>query len=148
MISRFGTIEAISISSKKGIPKKNIDSAMMILDYGIENDAHAGNWHRQVSFLARESIDKMRKAGLQNLRNGAFAENITTFGLTIKELSIGDRLKLGDEAEVEITQIGKVCHNKCAIFYRVGSCVMPDEGVFGKVIKHGKVNVNDKIELL
>ena len=147
-MNKTGIIEAISISSKKGVPKKNISSALLIEDHGIEHDAHAGKWHRQISFLAKESIDKMRGAGLPNLRNGAFAENITTSGIIVKELKIGDRLKVGNDAEVEITQIGKVCHTKCAIFYTVGTCVMPDEGVFGRVIKQGTINVNDKIKLL
>src|SRR5512141_2039959 len=98
-MNKTGAIEAISISSKKGVPKKNIESALMVADHGIENDAHAGNWHRQISFLAKESIDKMREAGLPNLRNGAFAENITTSGIIVKELKIGDRLRVGKDAE-------------------------------------------------
>ncbi|RPI17711.1 MAG: MOSC domain-containing protein [Ignavibacteriae bacterium] len=140
-------VTAISISKKKGIPKSNIASAKMIADYGIENDAHAGKWHRQVSFLAIESINKMRTK-LPGLRPGAFAENITTEFIDVPNLTIGSRLKIGNDAEVEITQIGKECHDKCAIYYRVGNCVMPTEGIFGKVIKSGEIFINDKIEIL
>jgi MOSC domain-containing protein YiiM len=142
-----GKITAISISKRKGIPKSNIVSAKLIADHGIENDAHAGKWHRQVSFLAIESIEKM-KAKLPALRPGAFAENITTEFIDVPNLSIGTRLRIGEAAEVEITQIGKECHNKCAIYFKVGNCVMPTEGIFGKVIKSGEIFINDTIEVL
>jgi MOSC domain-containing protein YiiM len=143
-----GKVIAISISKKKGIPKTNVQSAKLIENFGIEGDVHAGNWHRQVSFLALESIDKMRKKGLANLRPGAFAENITTEFLELPELEVGTRIKIGKEAELEITQIGKECHSKCAIFFKVGDCVMPREGIFARVIRGGEIFIGDEIKIL
>lgn len=143
-----GKVIAVSISKKRGIPKTNIDSANLIENYGIEGDIHAGNWHRQVSFLALESIDKMKRSGLPKLRPGAFAENITTEFLTLPSLKIGTRMKIGRKAIIEITQIGKECHNKCAIYIKIGDCVMPREGIFGKVVKSGQIKVNDDIVIL
>lgn len=143
-----GRIKAISISKKKGIPKTNVKSARLIENHGIEGDIHAGNWHRQVSLLALESIEQMRKKGLRNLRPGAFAENITTEFIEIPRLRVGTKIKLGNEAILEITQIGKECHNKCAIFFKVGDCVMPSEGIFAKVIRGGEIFVGDKIQIL
>lgn len=140
-----GKIVAISISKRKGIPKSNVPSATMIEDFGIDGDIHAGKWHRQVSFLALESIDKMRKAGLPKLRPGAFAENITTEFIDIPHLRVGSKIKIGKETELEITQIGKECHTKCAIFVTLGDCVMPREGIFAKVLKGGKIYTNDKV---
>jgi MOSC domain-containing protein YiiM len=142
-----GRVSAISISRKKGIPKSNIPSAKLLADHGIENDAHAGKWHRQVSFLAMESINKMRTK-LPLIKPGAFAENITTEFIDVPNLQIGNRLRIGNEAEVEITQIGKECHDKCAIYFKVGNCVMPTEGIFGKVIRSGEIFINDKIEVI
>ncbi len=140
-----GKIVAISISKKRGIPKSNVPSARLLENYGIEGDSHAGNWHRQVSFLALESIDKMRKAGLPKLRPGAFAENITTEFIDIPHLKIGTRVKIGKETELEITQIGKECHTKCAIFVKIGDCVMPKEGIFAKVLKSGEIFTGDPV---
>ena len=140
-----GRIVAISISKKKGIPKTNVPSATLIENHGIEGDIHAGNWHRQVSFLAVESIDKMRKAGLPKLRPGAFAENITTEFIDIPNIQIGSKIRIGKDAVLEITQIGKECHTKCAIFVKVGNCVMPTEGIFAKVITGGQIFVDDPI---
>ena len=121
----IGKIVAISISKRKGIPKTDVQSARLIENHGIEGDIHAGDWHRQVSFLALESIGKMREKGLPNFRPGAFAENITTEFLELPNIEVGTKLKLGNEAILEITQIGKECHSKCAIFAKVGDCVMP-----------------------
>lgn len=143
--NRKGKVAAISISHKKGIPKINISQAKLIEDFGIEGDIHAGKWHRQVSFLAKESIDKMRAKGLPALRPGAFAENITTEFIDIPNLQIGFKIKIGTETELEITQIGKECHSKCAIFFTVGDCVMPREGIFAKVIKSGEIFVGDEV---
>jgi MOSC domain-containing protein YiiM len=143
-----GRILAISISDRKGIKKTNVNSAKLIEDYGIEGDAHAGKWHRQISFLSIDSIEKMRNAGLINLNPGDFAENITTEFIDIPELKIGTRLKLGNEAELEITQIGKECHSRCAIFEAVGDCVMPKEGVFARVLKSGEIYINDAVQEL
>ena len=119
-LTAVGKVIAVSISKKKGIPKTNINSARLIENYGIEGDIHAGTWHRQVSFLSVESIRKMRNSGLPKLRPGAFAENITTEFLDLPSLKIGTRVKLGEQAILEITQIGKECHSKCAIFIKVG----------------------------
>jgi len=117
----------------------------LIAGFGIEGDAHAGNWQRQVSLLADESIVKMRAKGA-NVTEGDFAENITTEGVDLRSLKIGSKLKLGSVAEVEITQFGKECHNRCEIFQQVGDCVMPREGVFAKVTKPGQIKVGDIIE--
>lgn len=138
-----GKIAAISISKKKGIPKTNVQSAKLIENFGIEGDAHAGNWHRQVSLLPLESINKMRKAGLPGLRPGAFAENLTIEGITLNKLPIGAKIKIGESVLMEVTQIGKECHDKCAIFFKVGDCVMPREGIFAKVINSGEIFVGD-----
>jgi MOSC domain-containing protein YiiM len=140
-----GKVTAISISQKKGISKLNIKEASLIKEHGIKGDAHSGNWHRQVSLLAFESIEKMRNGGLPNLRPGAFAENITTKFIDIPNLKIGTNIRIGKDAEIEITQIGKECHSKCSIFFEVGDCVMPREGIFAKVIKSGSIAVGDAI---
>ena len=140
-------VVAINISVKKGIPKEQIDQGVFIEDFGLEGDAHAANWHRQVSLLGQESIDKAIAMGADGLEPGKFAENITTEGIVLYELPVGTRLKIGDTIQ-EVTQIGKVCHQKCAIFYTVGDCVMPKEGIFTKVIKGGVVKPGDEIEII
>lgn len=141
-----GKIVALNISKKKGIPKTNVDSVKLIVDWGIEGDVHAGKWHRQVSFLAIESIEKMRAKGL-NVRPGAFAENITTEFIDLPNLDVGNIIKIG-EAELEITQIGKECHSKCAIYYQAGDCVMPREGIFARVVKGGILTVGFECEVI
>ncbi|MGQ9554566.1 MAG: MOSC domain-containing protein [Anaerolineae bacterium] len=141
-----GEIVAVCLSEAKGIPKANIGSGLLRVDWGLEGDAHAGNWHRQVSLLALESIEKMRALGL-NVAPGSFAENITTRGLELFTLPIGTRLRLGN-ALVEVTQIGKVCHSRCAIYQQVGDCVMPREGIFVKVLEGGPVAIGDGVEVL
>ncbi len=139
-------IVAISVSDRKGIRKKNIDKGALIEDFGLDQDAHGGKWHRQVSFLAQESINTMRNKGLDVVA-GNFAENITTEGIDLTKLEVGRHLSLG-ETEVIISQLGKVCHHKCAIFYQVGDCVMPREGVFAVVKKGGVIKVGDQISIL
>jgi MOSC domain-containing protein YiiM len=119
-----GRIVAVFLSLKKGVKKTNILLGSLIENYGLENDAHAGDWHRQVSLLAIESISKIREKGL-DVNPGDFAENITTEGIKLWELPMGTRMKLGEEALVEVTQIGKECHDRCAIYRQVGDCVMP-----------------------
>ncbi len=141
-----GKVIAISISTRRGLPKRNVPEAIFIRDWGIEGDAHAGKWHRQVSILAVESIDKMRER-IPSLRPGAFAENLTTRFVRVPELCVGDVLKVG-EVLLEITQRGKECHTGCAIYRIVGDCVMPKEGVFARVIKGGKVRVGDEVEVI
>ncbi|MBP9211566.1 MAG: MOSC domain-containing protein [Bacteroidetes bacterium] len=143
-----GRIVAISTSKRKGIPKSNIESVRLIENFGLEGDVHGGNWHRQVSFLALESIESMRAKGLPNLRPGAFAENITTEFIDIPHLTVGCRVRIGEEAELEITQIGKECHDKCAIFFKVGDCVMPREGIFAKVIVGGAIHIGDAVMVI
>ena len=116
-------------------------------NYGLKDDAHAGDWHRQVSLLAMESIDKIRAKGL-DVEPGDFAENITTLGIDLVHLPIGTRLNVGDEVLMEVTQIGKECHTKCAIYHQVGDCVMPREGIFAKVLKGGTVKKGDPITVV
>ena len=141
-----GIVAAISISERKGIPKTNVPSARLVPDWGIQGDAHAGNWHRQVSLLAVESIEKMQAKGL-DVGPGAFAENITTEFIDIPHLQVGDRVSIA-EAELVITQIGKECHSRCAIFEAAGDCVMPREGIFGRVVIGGTVRVGDQVHVI
>lgn len=143
----MGKVIAVNISEKKGEIKIPIEKGYFKENHGLEGDAHAGDWHRQVSLLAQESIDKMKALGAKNLDSGKFAENITTEGLVLYELPIGTRLKIG-ETLMEVTQIGKECHKGCAIREQVGDCIMPREGIFTKVITGGVVKPNDKIEIL
>ena len=142
-----GTIRAISISTKKGTKKTNVPEAEMKIDFGIVGDAHGGNWHRQVSLLAIESIDKMVAMGAK-VSPGDFAENITTEGIELPKLPIGSRLKIGSGIMFEVTQIGKECHSRCEIFKQIGDCIMPREGIFAKVKKNGTMKVGDTIEVL
>ncbi len=137
---------SINISEKKGTPKTKINPGVLIEDFGFEGDAHAGKWHRQVSLLAKESIDKSKGLPTDGLCHGVFAENITTEGIILHNLPVGTRLNVG-ECILEITQIGKECHNGCAIKELVGQCIMPREGVFARVIKGGKVFENDSISV-
>lgn len=142
-----GKILAVSISDKKGEKKNNINCGLFLENLGLENDAHAeANIHRQVSLLAKESIEKIRAKGLA-VQYGDFAENLTTEGIDLPSLPVGTRLKIGDKVIMEVTQIGKVCHNRCNIFYTVGDCVMPREGIFAKVLVGGKIKINDPIEI-
>jgi len=136
---------AVCISENKGERKKPVAAVELRVDHGIAGDAHAGDWHRQVSLLAQESIDKMRALGL-DVTAGDFAENITTRGIDLVSLPIGSRLKIG-ETLLEVTQIGKECHTRCAIFYQAGDCVMPKEGIFVKVLAPGVIKAGDRIEM-
>lgn len=140
-------IAAVSISSRKGTKKRNVASAELKENFGIVGDIHAGNWHRQVSLLAVESIEKMRAAGLR-VGPGDFAENITTSGIDLLRLKIGDKLKIGKDAVLEITQFGKECHTRCDIYYRAGDCVMPKEGIFVRVLKGGVIKTGDEMEVI
>jgi MOSC domain-containing protein YiiM len=139
-------IVAVSISRKKGEKKTNLDQAQLIADHGLQRDAHAGDWHRQVSLLDMQSIAKIREKGVE-VDPGNFAENITTNGVQLWKLPIGTRMRLGDAVLVEVTQIGKECHNRCAIFHQVGDCVMPREGIFAKVLEPGTIRPGDPIEV-
>ena len=139
----MATVLAVCISENKGERKKPVESVELRENHGIVGDAHAGDWHRQVSLLAQESIDKMRALGL-DVNAGDFAENITTIGIDLVSLPIGTRLQIG-ETLLEVTQIGKECHTRCAIFYQAGDCVMPKEGIFAKVITGGTIRPGDEI---
>lgn len=141
----MGTVQAVNISDRKGERKHEVEAIVLREDYGVENDAHGGS-ERQVSLLAFERIEDMKRE-LATLKAGDFAENITTTGVAASELSPGMRVAVG-EAELEITQIGKTCHHGCAIRKQVGYCIMPKEGVFGRVVRGGTVRPGDRIEVL
>jgi MOSC domain-containing protein YiiM len=138
-----GKVLAVNVSLNKGERKHAVPSATLRVEHGIEGDAHAGEWHRQVSLLAMESIAKMQALGL-TVGEGDFAENITTEGVDLVHLPIGTRFTLG-ETVLEVTQIGKECHTRCAIFYQAGDCVMPKEGIFARVITGGVIQPGDEI---
>jgi MOSC domain-containing protein YiiM len=139
-----GKILSVNVSAEKGQKKHNIARCLLVEGLGLEGDAHAGTKIRQVSLLAKESIEKIRNKGL-DVRYGDFAENLTTQGIILHELPIGTRLKIGDKVIVKVTQIGKICHDRCAIFAQVGDCVMPREGIFAEVIIGGVISVGDSI---
>jgi MOSC domain-containing protein YiiM len=139
-------IVTVAMSKKKGTRKKIVDEVLLVQDHGIEGDAHAGPWHRQVSFLAAESIEKVRNQGL-DVTFGDFAENVATSGIEWLTIPVGTRIRLGDTALVEVTQIGKECHNKCAIYYLAGDCIMPKEGIFSRVLRGGTIRPGDAIQL-
>ena len=140
-------VTSVNISERKGMPKHPVPEIRLKLRHGIEGDAHAGDWHRQISLLAEESVDTMRAACPIPLTDGIFAENINTVGIDLKRLPVGTRLRIG-ETEVEVTQIGKECHSDCAIKQAVGKCVMPTEGIFAVVVREGTVRAGDEIEIL
>ena len=139
-------IVAICMSEKKGTAKVQVDLANFIEEFGIENDAHAGKWHRQVSLLELKKIDEFNKQG-GNVKFGDFGENLVIDGIEVDKLEIGQRIQIGDVI-LEITQIGKKCHNECEILHRVGKCIMPIHGVFSRVIKGGVIKVNDSAKLI
>lgn len=141
-----GKIKAISISKEKGVRKENVKGAILRENFGIVNDAHAGNWHRQVSLLAMESVNKIKRR-LPGIIPAAFAENITTEGINLTELPVGTKLKIGKKTVLEISQIGKECHSPCIIYRMVGDCVMPREGIFARVIRGGTITIGDRIEV-
>jgi len=140
-------VTSVNISEQKGTQKHPVSEIQLKLRHGIVGDAHAGDWHRQISLLAEESVDSMRAASPIPLDEGVFAENINTVGIDLKHLPVGTRLRIG-ETEVEVTQIGKECHNDCAIKQAVGKCVMPTEGIFAVVVREGSVRAGDEIEIL
>jgi MOSC domain-containing protein YiiM len=141
-----GRIRAISISERKGIPKTNVRQAELRADFGLVGDAHAGAGPRQVSLLAGEQIDRLREKAA-DIAPGDFAENITTQGLDLRLLRVGSRLRIGAAVELEITQLGKRCHGRCAIFERLGDCIMPREGAFARVVQAGRIQVGDAITI-
>ena len=137
---------AVCISKNKGERKTPVNQVELRRNHGIVGDAHAGDWHRQVSLLAKESIDKMRAMGL-DVDNGDFAENLTTEGIELPKLPVGTRLQIGDSL-LEVTQIGKECHQRCAIYDQAGDCVMPKEGIFAKVLKDGILKPGDRVNIV
>jgi len=140
-----GILLSINISERRGTRKKPVKEANITME-GIEGDSHAGRWHRQISLLGEESIEKMRGKGIE-INYGDFAENLTVGGITLYKLNIGTRIRVG-EAILEVTQIGKKCHEDCEIKKIVGKCVMPTEGIFARVIKKGKIRVGDEVEVI
>lgn len=141
-----GSVVAVCISEKKGTQKINVNEAEFKTDHGIQGDAHAGNWHRQVSFISLEKVDEFRARGAE-VQDGAFGENLVVKGIDFKALPIGTRFKCGD-VEFEMTQIGKECHSRCAIYHKMGDCIMPREGVFATVLSSGTIKVGDILEVV
>lgn len=139
----MGKIEAICISEKKGVQKTEIPEAEIIYDFGIKGDAHAGKWHRQVSLLEFEKVEEFKKKGADVIE-GSFGENLLISGINLTSLEIGTKFKIGDVI-LELTQIGKQCHSHCAIYYSVGECIMPKNGVFTKVLQGGVIKKGDEI---
>lgn len=147
LFTLMAKIIAVCTSQKKGIKKKAVASGILRKNYGLIGDAHADNQtHRQMSLLAQESIDKMRQLGLEVVA-GDFAENLTTEGIDIVSLPVGTRLSIGKEIILEISQLGKECHHRCAIYTLTGNCIMPEEGVFARVIRGGLVKPGDSIRV-
>ncbi len=143
-----GRVVSINVSEDKGVRKRRVREALVREGYGIEGDAHASSeWHRQISLLAVESIAKMQDHGL-DVGPGDFAENITTDGIDLTSLSIGTRIEIGGSVELEVTQKGKTCHDRCAIYYQAGDCVMPREGIFVRVLKGGRIRVGDSVRII
>ena len=140
-----GILLSINISKERGKKKKPVEEARVTMK-GIEGDAHAGDWHRQISLLGEESIEKMRREGV-NIQYGDFAENLTVRGITLYKLEIGTRIRVGNVI-LEVTQIGKKCHDDCEIKKLVGKCVMPLEGIFARVVKDGRIRVGDEVEVM
>ena len=147
-VGDVGTVLSVNTSPKKGMRKAPVESGAieLVSDFGVADDAHAGDWHRQVSFLAVESIQVARDHGL-DVGYGDFAENITTSGINIKGMPLGTRLQVGT-AIVEVSQIGKICHTRCAIYYLAGDCIFPRVGIFGWVVEPGVVRVGDEVRIL
>ena len=139
----MGTIKAICISDRRGIQKRPVDRAELIQDFGIANDAHAGKWHRQVSLLSYQRIEEFRARGVR-VDFGAFGENLVVDGIDFRSLPVGTVLRVGS-AVLQMTQIGKECHQHCAIYQQVGDCIMPREGVFACVIEGGEIHVGDEM---
>jgi TatD DNase family protein len=142
----MGKVKAVCISEKRGTKKINIESANLIENYGIEEDAHAGNWHRQVSLLSYDKVEEFRQKGAF-VEDGAFGENLLVENIDFKTLPIGTRFVCGDVI-LELTQIGKLCHSHCEIYKQVGDCIMPREGVFAVVIKGGMIKVGDDLHVI
>ena len=142
----MASVIAVCISEEKGTQKHEVPQIEVRQNHGIVGDAHAGDWHRQVSLLGQESVEKLKKL-FPDIPIGAFAENILTEGITLYELPIGTRLRIGGKVLLEVTQIGKECHASCAIRKQVGDCVMPREGIFAVVLEEGTIRAGDSIDV-
>lgn len=142
-----GKVLAVNISEGKGTKKKNVGTCRLVKGWGMAGDGHAGNWHRQISLLSKKSIEKIREKGLP-VYYGDFAENLSIEGVDLHLLPVGAKIAIGGHAVVRITQIGKECHERCNIFYQVGDCVMPREGVFAEVLVEGEVSVGDDVKVV
>lgn len=142
----MGKIMAVCISEKRGTQKKNIDKVRLIENFGLEGDAHGGNWHRQVSLLSYEKVRTFEEKGI-SVEDGAFGENLLVEGFDFKTLPVGTRFRCG-EALLEMTQIGKECHSHCEIYQAVGDCIMPREGVFARVLHGGVIQIGDEMEIV
>lgn len=142
----MGKLAAICLSEEKGEQKHSVEQAELIKDYGIKGDAHAGEWHRQVSLLASEQIELFRKSGAYDIKHGDFGENLVVQGIDLAELSVGTELEVG-ETLLKITQRGKECHDRCSIFHKVGDCIMPREGLFAEVVRGGFVKKDDNVRI-
>lgn len=145
-MKQTGIVRAVCISEKRGTQKINIKAAKFLIDYGIENDAHAGNWHRQVSLISYEKIEAFNAKGAQ-VEDGAFGENLIVEGIDFRTLPVGTRLECNDVL-LEITQIGKECHSHCQIYEKMGECIMPKEGVFSRVLRGGTINTGDVMRIV
>ena len=141
-------IVAVCTSPRKHVQKEEVGEVMLVEEKGIDGDAHYGFGHRQVSLLADESIDKMREKGLDDLKPGAFGENLITRGVDLLSLDVGDRLRVGSDVLLEVTQIGKECVDRCAIYDAVGDCIMPREGIFTRVVEGGKIKPGDRVTVV
>jgi TatD DNase family protein len=139
----MGKVKAVCVSTEKGTQKKNVGSALFVVEHGIQGDAHAGKWHRQVSLLSHDQIEAFRARGAE-VGDGAFGENLVVEGIDFKALPIGTRFQ-ANEVELELTQIGKECHHGCQIFQKMGDCIMPREGVFARVLRGGRIQVGDEL---
>lgn len=142
----MGKIMAVCISEKRGTQKKNIEKVRLIENFGLEGDAHGGNWHRQVSLLSYEKVRAFEEKGI-SVEDGAFGENLLVEGFDFKTLPVGTRFRCG-EALLEMTQIGKECHSHCEIYQAVGDCIMPREGVFARVLHGGVIQIGDEMEIV
>ncbi|WP_394266983.1 MOSC domain-containing protein [Anaerotignum sp.] len=142
----MGKIMAVCISEKRGTQKKNMDKVRLIENFGLEGDAHGGNWHRQVSLLSYEKVRAFEEKGI-SVEDGAFGENLLVEGFDFKTLPVGTRFRCG-EALLEMTQIGKECHSHCEIYQAVGDCIMPREGVFARVLHGGEIQIGDEMEIV
>lgn len=140
-----GKVVAVCISEKKGTAKKNVGRGTLVVDHGLQNDAHAANWHRQVSLLSHEKVEEFKSRGAQ-VAQGAFGENLLVSGIDLRTLPIGTKLRSGD-IELEVTQIGKECHAHCEIYHQVGDCIMPREGIFARVLKGGDIKEGDVLHV-